>query len=170
MISRALVRKFVFAISAGALLLSVSGCSEVAGSGELVSIPNVTFTCNSANCTGVGAPNSEYRVVYAEFGCTGAGDQNFYAKAVSTSLSLNCNGASCSGSASSWIDEHGLTTTQIPANSYYVCVVVFRQGSITTGPTAGDAYSYQGPFSVDANTGTIPIAGFSDGAAPAPQF
>lgn len=156
-------RALAFTILASALF-GLSSCSEVEGSGELVSIPSVSFTCNSANCLSPG-PNRQYRIIYSQFDCTGAGQVSFYAKRSSSGVNLFCNGAGCSASASGWVDENGLSTTEIPAGNYDVCVVVFTHGTLVSGPTSQDAWGETGTFSVSEGT-VVPSFTFYDGAAP----
>lgn len=155
------IRALTYILLVGALFGS-AGCSELAGSGELVSIPTVSFTCSAPNCTGPDA-NDEFRVIYSTFNCAGAGQTSFYAKRSSSSLSLNCSGASCSGTANDWVDENGVPTTLIPADNYTICVVVFRQGSIVGGATAQDAYAEEAVV-VNSSSPPFNITSFSNGA------
>lgn len=154
-------------LSSGALLVS-AGCSELAGSGELVEIPSVSFACNEPNCTGAGG-NNQFRVVYSSFDCSGTGSNgSFYTKALSNNFTLSCNGAQCTGTASSWSDENGFGITQIPAETYTVCVVIFRSGSITTGANAQDAWGELPGVSVTSSTAPVFVgpAFFTNGAPP----
>lgn len=156
-------RALTYLILVGALF-GLTNCSEVVGSGELVSIPSVSFTCSSgtaSNCGGAGTTN-QFRVIYSTFDCTGAGDQSFYAKRSSTGY-LTCNGTSCSGSTSGWIDEQGASTSLIPADNYTICVVAFRQGSITAGANAQDANGELAVV-VTSSSPSFNITNFSNGA------
>lgn len=146
-------------------LFGLTNCSEVEGSGELVPIPDVTFTCSNgtaSNCGGAGSTNL-FRIIYSTFDCNGAGSQSFNAKRTSTGF-LSCNGASCSGSSSTWLDERGSAVTSlIPADNYTVCVVVFRQGDFSTGANASDA---NGELAVVVNSSSpsFNLLTFSNGA------
>lgn len=158
------IRALTYILLVGAIFGS-AGCSELAGSGELVSIPAVSFNCSSgtaSNCGGAGTTNL-YRVIYSTFGCNGAGSQSFYAKRTFTGF-LSCNGTSCSGTASgSWLDENSAVTTLIPADNYTVCVVVFRQGTFQGGATANDANGEQS-VAVGSSSPPFNITSFSNGA------
>ncbi len=157
-------RALTYILLVGALFGSAA-CSELEGSGELVSIPAVTFTCSSgtaSNCGGAGSTNL-FRIIYSTFDCNGAGDQSFNAKRTSTGF-LSCNGASCSGSSSTWLDERGSAVTSlIPADNYTICVVVFRQGDFNTGANANDANGEQA-IVVDSSSPPFNILNFSNGS------
>ena len=146
----------------GALFGTVS-CSELAGTGELVTIPQVSFTCSAGNCGGAGTENL-FRVIYSTFGCNNAGTESFNAKRIKTGY-LSCTGASCSGSTSgAWVDDQGADTTLIPADSYTICIVVFRDSTFQGGATSDDAYAEENvvvnssspPFSITSFTNGVP--------------
>lgn len=154
-------RALAYILMVGALFGSAA-CSEVAGTGELVSIPQVSFTCNAGNCGGSGTQNL-FRVIYSTFNCQGAGTESFYAKRTFTGY-LTCNGASCSGSTfGSWKDENFADTTLIPADNYTICIVVFRDSTFQGGATSDDAYAEQAVV-VNSSSPPFNVGGFTNGA------
>ena len=153
-------RALTYIILVGALFSSAA-CSETVGSGELVSIPQVSFTCAAGNCGGSGSQNL-FRVIYSTFGCSNAGTESFNAKRTKTGY-LSCTGASCSGSTSgAWVDGSGADTTLIPADSYTICIVVFRDSTFQGGATSNDAYAEQNVV-VNDSSPAFNITAFSNG-------
>ena len=131
------LRALTYILIVGALFGS-AGCSELAGSGELVPIPDVSFTCgqgSAPNCGGGGTQNL-FRVIYSTFNCQDAGTESFYAKRTRTGVLL-CDGNQCTGTATgAWKDENFADTTLIPADNYTICVVIFRDSTFAGGATA----------------------------------
>lgn len=153
-------RALTYILLVGALF-GLARCSEIAGSGELVDIPSVSFTCSAGNCGGPGTRNL-FRVIYSTFGCDNAGDESFNARRTKTGF-LNCNGTSCSGTASgAWKDSNFADTTLIPADSYTICIVVFRDSGFETGATSDDAYAEENVV-VSSSSPPFNISTFSNG-------
>lgn len=92
------------------LLAFVGGCDS-AGDGTSVSVPRTEIRCSTAKCAGVGF--ADVVISFTLSGC--AGDQITFEEYSTGSMSLTCNGTSCTGTISSW------SPNTIPSRTYYVC-------------------------------------------------
>lgn len=152
----AVVGRSVLAKFFSALVLLLTGCAEVAGSGRAMQIPSVRISCTTTNCRN--AAQADAYVVYTTSGCT---NPDFGERAAG-SVRQSCNAMGCAGTVSQFIDSNSQAVTYIPEGTYSVCVILDFNSNYLGTAVSGDSRGELANAALTTGTSFADVSVFTD--------